>query len=260
MKNVESTLLGVLGHPIAHSQSPELFSQILAAEGRNDVSYIPFDLPRIEDFPAFTENHPNLVGLNVTVPYKQAILPMLSDVSEEARSVGAVNTLVKTKRGWEGHNTDIWGFRRSIQPFLTNHHERALVLGTGGSASAVHFVLSSLGIETTSVSRDGDSSRGTRACGRMSIGYHELSEWVVRHHLLVVHCTPVGMHPKHQDMVPFPANLLTSDHLVVDLIYNPAETRFLHEAKRQGASILNGRDMLRLQAEKAWDIWKTSGV
>ena len=260
MSGGASKLLGVLGHPIEHSQSPSLFKRILAAEGRDEVVYHTFDLPDIEDFHTLTQDHPNLVGLNVTVPHKQAILSKLVRVSEEAQAVGAVNTLVKTPRGWEGHNTDVWGFQRSIQPFLANRHERALVLGTGGSAAAVHHVLAKLGIDAISVSRNGDSTRGTRALGRASIGYHEVSQWVVRHHLLVVHCTPVGMHPQDQDMVSFPTSWLTPEHLVVDLIYNPAKTRFLREARGRGAAVLNGADMLRLQAEKAWGIWKTSGV
>lgn len=260
MSDGTSKLLGVLGHPIGHSQSPGLFKRILAAEGRDDVTYRTFDLPDIEDFQTLLQQHPHLVGLNVTVPHKQAILSKLGCVSEEAQTVGAVNTLVKTPHGWEGHNTDVWGFQRSIQPFLANRHERALVLGTGGSAAAVHHVLDRLGIDAISVSRNGDSTRGTRALGKASIGYHEVSEWVVRHHLLVVHCTPVGMHPQDQDMVPFPTSWLTPEHLVVDLIYTPAETRLLREARGRGAAVLNGADMLRLQAEKAWEIWKTSGV
>ena len=260
MSDKAPKLLGVLGHPIGHSQSPSLFRRILAAEGREDVVYRTFDLPNMEDFHTLTLDHPNLVGLNVTVPHKQAVLSKLVRVSEEARAVGAVNTLVKTPQGWEGHNTDVWGFQRSIQPFLSNRHERALVLGTGGSAAAVHHVLAKLGIEAVCVSRTGDSTKGTRALGRTSIGYHEVTEWVVRHHLLVVHCTPVGMHPHDDDMVPFPTSWLTSDHLVVDLIYSPAETRLLRESRAQGAAVLNGADMLRLQAEKAWEIWKTSGV
>lgn len=260
MSDGASKLLGVLGHPIAHSQSPTLFKRILSAEGRDDVVYQTFDLPNIEDFHTLTQDHPHLVGLNVTVPHKQAILSKLVGVSEEAQAVGAVNTLVKMPLGWEGHNTDVWGFQRSIQPFLANRHERALVLGTGGSAAAVHHVLAKLGIEAVAVSRNGDSTKGTRALGRTSIGYHEVTEWVVRHHLLVVHCTPVGMHPHDEDMVPFPTSWLTPDHLVVDLIYSPAETRLLRESRAQGAAVLNGADMLRLQAEKAWEIWKTSGV
>ena len=174
--------------------------------------------------------------------------------------MGAVNTLVRHGDDWVGHNTDVWGFQRSIQPFLANRHERALVLGTGGSAAAVHHVLASLGIDALGVSRQGNSTAGTVAYGRPALGYDELNAFVLKHHLLVVHCTPVGMHPHDDEMVPFPASFLTPDHLVVDLIYNPAETRLLKEAKRQGAHVLNGADMLRLQAEKAWEIWSQSGI
>ena len=260
MSDNAHNVLGLLGHPVSHSQSPELFGQMLQSEGRTDVDYRTFDLPNIEDFPAFLERHPQLAGLNVTVPHKQTIVPFLHGMSEEAERLGAVNTLVKTEQGWVGHNTDVWGFKRSIQPFLRNRHERALVLGTGGSAAAVHHVLAGLGIEAVAVSRSGDSARETKALGRPSLGYHELSEWVIQHHLLVVHCTPIGMHPNAEEMVSFPTSLLTPNHLVVDLIYTPSETRLLKQARTQGAAVLNGADMLRLQAEKSWELWKSSGV
>jgi len=252
--------LGLIGHPVGHSQSPALFETILAQDQRTDVIYEAFDLPNVERFPAFVENHPHLLGLNVTVPHKQNILPMLADLSPEAKALGAVNTLVRTPAGWKGHNTDVWGFQRSIQPFLMNRHERALVLGTGGSAAAVHHVLRNLGIEALSVSRGGDSTRGTEAFGRPSIGYHELNATLLRHHLLVVHCTPIGMWPKTEEIVAFPVELLTPNHLVMDLIYNPSETLLLRQAKAKGAATLNGSDMLRLQAEKAWSIWQEAGV
>ena len=258
--NTGAPLLGVLGHPIGHSQSPRLFADILKRAGRMEISYRAFDLPDIQHFPDLVAQHPNLAGLNVTVPHKRSILPFLSDLSEEARALGAVNTLVRHGDDWVGHNTDVWGFQRSIQPFLANRHERALVLGTGGSAAAVHHVLASLGIDALGVSRQGNSTAGTVAYGRPALGYDELNAFVLKHHLLVVHCTPVGMHPHDHEMVPFPASFLTPDHLVVDLIYNPAETRLLKEAKRQGAHALNGADMLRLQAEKAWEIWSHSGI
>ena len=258
--NKDAPLLGVLGHPIDHSQSPTLFADILTRAGRTEISYRAFDLPDIQHFPDMVAQHPNLAGLNVTVPHKRSILPFLSDLSEEARALGAVNTLVRHGDDWVGHNTDVWGFQRSIQPFLANRHERALVLGTGGSAAAVHHVLASLGIDALGVSRQGNSTAGTVAYGRPTLGYEELNAFVLKHHLLVVHCTPVGMHPHDDEMVPFPTSFLTPDHLVVDLIYNPAETRLLKEAKRQGAHALNGADMLRLQAEKAWEIWSQSGI
>lgn len=260
MSSNATKLLGVMGHPIGHSKSPELFDRILKDAGRADVEYRTFDVPDLDEFPSLVDRFPNLVGLNVTVPHKRAVVPYLAQVSDEARALGAVNTLVRTDEGWVGHNTDVWGFQRSIQPFLANRHERALVLGTGGSAAAVHHVLSQLGIEALSVSRSGDSSNGTQSHGRPCLGYHELNEFVVKHHLLVVHCTPVGMHPDVENMVPFPIPLLSSNHLVVDLVYNPSETPFLRRAREQGAVAINGSDMLRLQAEKAWEIWTSAGV
>ena len=171
MSDNARTVLGVLGHPVSHSQSPELFGRLLQSEGRTDVDYRTFDLPNIKDFRAFLERHPQLAGLNVTVPHKKAIVPFLHGMSQEAERLGAVNTLVKTEQGWVGHNTDVWGFKRSIQPFLNNRHERALVLGTGGSAAAVHHVLAGLGIESVAVSRSGNNARVTKALGRPSLGY-----------------------------------------------------------------------------------------
>jgi shikimate dehydrogenase len=260
MTRIARKLLGVVGHPVAHSASPELFAKRFAELGRDDLEYRKFDLPRVEDFPALLDTHPELVGLNVTVPHKKTVIPHLTSLSVEARALGAVNTLVRKSDGWHGHNTDVWGFQRALGPFLTNRHERALVLGTGGSAAAVHHVLSGLGIETTVVSRTGNASEGTTTWGRPCLGYHEVSEWTLKHHLLVVHCTPVGMSPLVDDMPDLPVQFLTPNHLVVDLIYNPAETRLLREARLHGAAVLNGADMLRLQAEKAWEIWVEAGV
>lgn len=260
VKHRGSPLLGVLGHPIGHSQSPALFERILREAGRADVTYRAFDLADISEFPSLVASHPTLEGLNVTVPYKQRILPFLKGLSDEARQLGAVNTLVREGDGWVGHNTDVWGFQRSIQPFLANRHERALVLGTGGSAAAVHHVLAGLGIEALSVSRKGDSHAGTTAFGRPTLGYAEVNELVLKHHLLVVHCTPVGMSPRAEEMVPFPVDLLSPEHLVVDLVYNPEETMLLKGARLRGAAGLNGADMLRLQAEKAWEIWTEAGI
>jgi shikimate dehydrogenase len=260
MTQASHAQLGLIGHPVEHSQSPALFKTILARDQREDVTYEAFDLPKVASFPSFVEKHPHLRGLNVTAPHKQGMLSMLTDLSPEAEALGAVNTLVLTPSGWEGHNTDVWGFQRSIQPFLMNRHERALVLGTGGSAAAVHHVLRNLGIETLSVSRSADSTKATEAFGSPTIGYHELNAPLLHHHLLVVHCTPVGMWPNTQASVAFPVGLLTPNHLVMDLVYNPSETLLLRRAKAQGAATLNGADMLRLQAEKAWEIWQEAGV
>ena len=260
MNTSHTKVLGVLGHPVAHSRSPALFSSWIGQAGRTDLVYEAFDVVDISDFANWQSMHPDVVGLNVTVPHKQAILPYLRDLSMEAEAVGAVNTIVRTQHGWVGHNTDVWGFQRSIQPFLSKHHERALVLGTGGSAAAVHHVLASLGIDAVGVSRNGDSKQHQQFRGRPVIGYHELGPDLLRHHLLIVNCTPCGMAPNVHDIAPVPTEELTEQHLVVDLIYAPEETTLLRLAKAKGAATLNGLDMLRLQAEKSWEIWQEAGV
>lgn len=247
---------GLIGHPVGHSQSPALFQARAAELGNADSSYELFDLPAISDFPTFVLEHPEIGGLNVTVPHKQSIIPLLSSLSHEAERIGAVNTLEKTKDGWVGHNTDAWGFQRSIQPFLTRHHERALVLGTGGSAAAVKFVLGKLGIDVVLVSRQPDKADSKE---HPVIGYDDLNALVLRHHRLVVNCTPLGMPPLEKECAPLPFSALGEHHLVVDLVYNPEVTELLRLAKQAGASTMNGRDMLRLQAEKAWEIWGAFG-
>ena len=253
-------VLGVMGHPVKHSQNPRLFAQRFEELGRTDLTYEKFDLPNAADFPSWSQSHPEVVGLNVTVPHKKSLIPHLHGLSHEAQAVGAVNTLVRTTDGWMGHNTDVWGFQRSIQPFLAKHHERALVLGTGGSAAAVHHVLGNLGIDTVGVSRSGNSAHLKTYAGRPLVGYQELNGPLLQHHLLVVHSTPVGMSPHTDQMVPLPVEHLGPQHLVVDLIYTPRNTLLLSRAKAQGAEVLHGGDMLRLQADRAWDIWAASGV
>ena len=252
--------LGLIGHPVDHSQSPSLFAARFERLGRDDLTYEAFDLPDISAFPAWSQANTDVVGLNVTVPHKSAVMSYLQNLGAEAEQIGAVNTLVRTPEGWVGHNTDAWGFRRSIQPFLKNTHERALVLGTGGSAAAVIWALRDLGIDAVAVSRSGRSSEGKLHADVPVIGYDELNPALTQHHLLVVHCTPVGMSPNTDEMVTFPTSNLGAGHLVVDLVYSPPETRLLREAHAQGAVVLNGQDMLRLQADRAWEIWSEAGV
>lgn len=252
--------LGLIGHPVGHSQSPRLFAERFERLGRHDLSYEVFDLPDISDFPDWNEAHPDVVGLNVTIPHKVAVMPYLRSLGTEATQIGAVNTLVRTPEGWVGHNTDTWGFRRSIQPFLKNIHERALVLGTGGSAAAVICALRDLGIEAVAVSRSAHSAEGRLHAGAPVVNYNELNPALIQHHLLVVHCTPVGMSPNTEDMVAFPTSNLGTGHLVVDLVYSPPQTQLLQKAQARGAVVLNGQDMLRLQADKAWEIWAEAGV
>ena len=258
-------VLGVVGHPIRHSDSPALFAARFERLGRTDLTYDAFDIATAEEVNAWMRSTPNLRGFNVTLPHKQRLVPYLDGLDAEARAVGAVNTVVRTDEGWVGHNTDVHGFRTAVKPFLTMHHERALVLGSGGAAAAVHFVLKGLGMEAVTVSRSvnaksvADEGRPER-WARPVIGYDELSEPLLQHHLLVVNCSPVGMHPDTAGCPPIPVHCLTPRHLVVDLVYKPRETALMRRARSQGAAALNGEDMLRLQADRAWEIWSAAGV
>lgn len=236
-------MLGLIGNPLGHSKSPELFKKL--APG---IEYKLFEGAEV-NLSALSQAEPNLKGLNVTIPHKVSIIDQLSHVSEEAMAIGAVNTLVKTDDGWHGHNTDCWGFRRSIQPFLKGSHERALIFGTGGAAKAVKYALEQLGISTVVVSRtSGDAV------------YSDLTPEALKHHRLLVNCTPLGTWPDVEGCVDIPWEGVSEGHLVVDLVYNPEETLFLERAKSMGASVLNGKDMLRLQAERSLEIWKEHGL
>lgn len=237
--------LGLIGYPLGHSKSPELFKKL--APG---VKYNLFEDAEV-DLEALTQAKPNLLGLNVTIPHKETVISQLSFIHEAAKAIGAVNTLVKTEDGWHGYNTDCWGFRRSLGPFLKGSHDRALILGTGGAAKAVKYALEDLGIATALVSR---------ITGKGDVTYDQLTEAAIAHHKLIVNCTPVGTWPKIDDCPSIPFGGMSEGHFVVDLVYNPEETLFLKKAKRSGASILNGSDMLRLQAERSLEIWKEHGL
>lgn len=248
--------LGLLGHPVSHSMSPKLFIDKFSKAGRLDLEYLTYDLPEISDFNTFTANNPDIVALNVTIPHKESIIPYLSEIDEEAQAIGAVNTLFKANGKWMGYNTDGWGFRRSIQPFLRGRHESALIFGTGGAAKAVAYSLKTLGIACYFVSRTPEKRR------KMSnvIGFNELTPEAIKHHLLLINCTPLGMEPDTDGCVQIPWKGVGKDHLIVDLVYNPDVTTFMTRALEKGAEAMNGCDMLRLQAEKSWDIWLKNGL
>ena len=188
------------------------------------------------------------MGLNVTIPYKKSIIPYLDSLSSEAEEIGAVNTIVFSKGKLTGHNTDHIGFQNSIKPFLENSMERALILGTGGASKGVIYALTKIGIDCLSVSRNPKEDQ---------LSYNDLNEYVFKHHLLIVNTSPVGMYPNSNQSPEIPYQHLTKEHLLVDLIYNPSETLFLKNGKKQGARILNGEAMLNHQAEAAWAIWNS---
>lgn len=191
----------------------------------------------------------NLDGFNVTVPYKESIIPFLDDLDETSKKINSVNCVKKINGKWIGFNTDAFGFKQCIKPFLESHHERALILGTGGAAKAVEFVLNELGIAVFFLSRNPKNEN--------QFGYSEVNQQMIKSCGVIIHTTPVGMFPRVNECVEFPFEFLTESHLLVDLIYNPNETEFLKRAKSMGASAINGETMLFQQAEKTWEIWNS---
>jgi shikimate dehydrogenase len=237
---------GLIGKNISYSFSRKYFSEKFAAEGIQ-ATYQNFDLQEIAEFPELRKKHTNLKGLNVTIPYKEAILPFLDNLDSTAKEIGAVNTIKIEEDGTlTGYNTDYFGFLRSLKPFLKPQHQKALILGTGGASKAVHYALKTLDIPVTFVSRT--------ASGR-AVSYDDLSEEILEEHRLIINTTPLGTFPKVEEYPAVPVEFIEKEHLVYDLIYNPSETRLMQLAKTRGATVVNGYKMLIFQAEKAWEIW-----
>lgn len=237
---------GLIGKSLGHSFSQQFFERKFNIEGIK-ASYQNFELDTMNDFPKLIENHPELKGLNVTVPYKTEIIPFLDELNDQAKAIGAVNTVKFEDERLIGYNTDAYGFQQSIKPFLRNVHERALILGTGGASKAVAYVLKNLGIEVSYLSRNPNREN--------QFSYEDANEIMVDAFKLIVNCTPIGTTPKDDEMPNFPIHFVSKDHLVIDLIYNPEQTKLLRIAKEQGADTLNGLSMLQHQALKAWEIW-----
>ncbi len=238
---------GLVGKNISYSFSKGYFGDKFEKLNLEDYSYDNLDFQNIEDFPEFIKQNPTISGLNVTIPYKEAIIPFLDKLSKRATEIGAVNTIKITKSGkLKGFNTDYIGFQKSIEPLLNVNHKKALILGTGGASKAVAYALKQLGIPYLFVSRNdiGDA-----------IGYNQINEKTFEEFQIIINCTPVGTFPNTNTCPEIPYEYFTSNHLAFDLIYNPAETLFLKKAKEQGAIVKNGLEMLTLQAEKSWDIW-----
>lgn len=239
---------GLIGKKLAHSFSKNYFTEKFNKENV-DATYANFEIDEISKFPDILKNNPNLIGLNVTIPYKETIIPFLDALDETAKKIGAVNTIkidTVTKKT-KGYNTDVYGFKQSIKPFLENQHQRALILGTGGAAKAVKFVLDELGISTIYVSRNPKKET--------ELAYQDVSASILQTHLLIINTTPLGMLPNMNEKPSINYKALTNQHLLFDLIYNPTETLFLKEGKIRNAQTVNGLSMLKLQAEKAWEIW-----
>ncbi|WP_298901569.1 shikimate dehydrogenase [uncultured Psychroserpens sp.] len=239
--------LGLLGKNIDYSFSRGYFSKKFEAEELS-CTYENFDIEDISDFEHLLKTHPDISGLNVTIPYKEQIIPYLDTLDKKAKKIGAVNTITINSKGkLKGHNTDCYGFKKSIKPFLKSHHKKALILGTGGASKAIAYTLKKLKIKYDYVSRQKSDS--------VKFTYDDLTIDHIKSYKVIINCTPLGTHPNINSCPNLPYDGISNKHLVFDLIYNPEETKFLKIAKLQGASTINGYQMLVFQAEKSWKIW-----
>ena len=241
---------GLIGYPLGHSFSISYFNQKFADEGIN-ATYENFEIPSIDDLPEIIDRYPNLRGLNVTIPYKEKVIPFLDSISPEARAIGAVNVIrvthQKNKTLLKGYNSDVIGFTQSIEPMLDpKWHKKALILGTGGASKAINYGLKSLGIEPVFVSRY--ERPGT-------IQYQSITPDVVREYNVIVNCTPLGMYPNTDECPQLPYEAMDSHTILYDLIYNPDQTLFMRNGAKYGAEVKNGLEMLLLQAFASWEFW-----
>ena len=239
-------IYGLIGYPLGHSFSRKFFTDKFTAEGIGDCSYQNFPLESIEKLPDMQAQNPGLKGFNVTIPYKQAVIPYLRFISEEAQEIGAVNCVKITPDGLAGYNTDAYGFSRSLLTLIGSERPEALVLGTGGASKAVKYVLARLGIEYISVSRTEGKDR---------VSYAQLTPEITAGHKLIINATPLGTFPNVDRYPEIPYDAIGNGHYLFDLVYNPPLTEFLKRGQHNGAAICNGYDMLVGQAEISWEIW-----
>lgn len=240
---------GLIGYPLKHSFSIGFFNEKFKSEGI-DAEYLNFEIPTIEKLPEIIAKNPDLIGFNVTIPYKEKVIPYLDEIDKDAKAIGAINVVkivrLKGKYKLIGYNSDIIGFTHSIEPMLKPQHKKALILGTGGASKAVYHGLKKLDVESTYVSRTKQPNLLT---------YDELTPEIMAEYTVIVNCTPVGMYPKVDSCPDIPYQYLTSNHLLYDLLYNPDTTLFMKKGAQQRATTKNGLEMLLLQAFAAWEYW-----
>lgn len=244
-------LLGLIGFPLSHSFSAGYFARKFERENITNYRYTPFPLEKISSFPQLIVQHPNLIGLNVTIPHKETVIPYLDELSESVREVGAVNTIKIIRRGsniyTKGYNTDIHGFEQSLLHHNVTLPARSLIAGTGGASKAVEWVLKKYGCKITFVSRKPEKQK--------AISWEEINKKSLKGFDLIINTTPLGMHPNTEELPPLPYDTAHEAQTFFDVIYNPSETAFLKKGKTQGCKAINGLLMLEQQAEKAWKIW-----
>ncbi len=239
---------GLIGKNIGYSFSKAFFTTKFSQENRADT-YLNFDIASIESLKDVIKSNETLKGLNITIPYKESVIPLLDRIDKEAKKIGAINTIKIHQDGsLVGYNTDHYGFAKALADFLPLKEKSALILGTGGASKAVSYVLDAMNYKYQLVSRTKTET---------TLSYDELNEDVISNHLLIINCTPLGTFPKTQEFPDIPYQYLSKDHLLFDLIYNPLETVFLKLGRAQGTQVTNGLKMLEYQAKKAWSIWKS---
>jgi len=241
---------GLIGYPLSHSFSRQFFTDKFRREQISGCEYLNFPLPDINAFATLLQERPGIEGINVTIPYKEQVIPFLDEVQEVVEKTGACNCIKIVNGKLTGYNTDVVGFEKSLSKKLAPHHTQALVLGTGGAAKAVEYVLRQAGISCLVVSRTPDRTKGR-------ISYEEIYDSLVRSHPLIINTTPLGMFPNVDAYPPLPYAGLTPANYLFDLVYNPSKTRFLQQGEERGAAIMNGSEMLEIQAEESWRIWNS---
>ena len=243
-------LYGLIGYPLGHSFSKQYFNEQFEKDGLEDCYFELYPLKKIDALLSLLDEHPNLKGVAVTIPYKQAVIPLLNECAEEAIAIGAVNCIKISTGSLKGFNTDVVGFEKSFQKNLLPHHNKALVFGTGGASKAVQYVLKKLHIPFVLVSRKSNTKENI-------ISYEDVTEQIMLEHTILINCTPLGMSPDETSKPSLPYHAITSQHYLYDLVYKPAVTAFLHEGSLKNATTKNGFEMLLLQAEENWKIWNT---
>ncbi|MFM9983808.1 MAG: shikimate dehydrogenase family protein [Flavobacteriales bacterium] len=239
---------GLIGNPLTHSFSKKYFEEKFVQLGIADARYELFELSSLEDYNQLITDKIS-AGLNVTIPFKEKIIPFLDEVDDEANAIGAVNCIQFKKGKSKGYNTDVYGFEMSVKPFLENKYERALILGTGGASKAVAHVLKKWNIPFHFATRNPVKEN--------HLDYGALSAENIHFFPLIINTTPLGTFPDIDQCPEIPFSSLNANHFLIDLIYNPAESLFLQKGKKAGAQIMNGKRMLELQADKSWEIWNS---
>lgn len=239
---------GLIGFPLSHSFSKKYFTEKFQRESLINCSYELYPIESIDLLPYVLEKNPTLAGLNVTIPYKEQVLRYLDKRSPVVEEIGACNCIMIKDGELVGYNTDVIGFTKSLEPKLRGTHKKALVLGTGGAAKAVHYSLKQKGIDFLQVSRRQSDQ---------TIAYNDINQQLLKEYTLIINTTPLGMHPHVEQAPDMPYQFIGPEHYLFDLVYNPALTKFLAEGKARGAEIENGADMLIIQAEASWEIWNS---